>query len=373
MAAGAQVIRRHPVLALTAPVTLAIMAGLAALAVTYDHRTWSRLPTGTVIEGVSVGDLSRAHAVALLRRRYEEPLRRPMTVKTEKFAATTSAWDLGYRVDVDATVDKAMVRSRQGNLFSRLSPRLLHSGAPRPAGLRPEWTGGSLDTLLARAAQAVGEAPRDADVDVSTGWIQIIPAKAGRVLDLEGSRQALTDAAARGVASVTLTTAATPAADTLSYVILVRAGENQLHLYHQGTIVKSWSVATGSGAYPTPTGIWHVVSKQVNPVWTNPNSKWSKGMPARIGPGPRNPLGTHAMALDAPGVLIHATSDRGSIGYSVSHGCIRMTEADELELFNLVPVATRVAIVQAAPPKPRSAALPLPPAPTPVDVAVVEY
>lgn len=366
-------IRRHPVLVLLLPLTMLVLAGVAAVAVTYDHRTWNRIPTGTVIGGMPVGDMPPADATRLLRRRFEQPLRQPITVRAERFETTTSAWDLGYRVDVDRAVAKAMRPSRDGNLFTRLSRRLLNTATPAPAPLRPEWMPGSLDLVLAGAADAVGEAPRDADVDVSTGWVQIVPAKAGRVLDLEASRQALIDTAVAARSSVTLTSTPTAPADTLANVILVRAGENLLHLYREGTIVKSWPVATGSGAYPTPTGVFHVVSKLVNPVWINPNSKWSRNMPARIGPGPRNPLGTRALALDAPGILIHATSDNGSIGYSVSHGCIRMTEADERELFDAVPVGTRVAIVQAAPPKPRGAPVVLPPTPSPIDLTVVEF
>ena len=75
-----------------------------------------------------------------------------------------------------------------------------------------------------------------------------------------------------------------------------------------------------------------------------------------VPPGPSNPLGTKALALDAPGILIHATSNTGSIGYSESHGCIRMTEADEAELFSMVPVGTRVAVAQVTPPRPKGSA-----------------
>jgi L,D-transpeptidase ErfK/SrfK len=139
---------------------------------------------------------------------------------------------------------------------------------------------------------------------------------------------------------------------TLSKVILVRAGENKLYLYENGQIVKSWGVATGAKGYLTPTGVWRIVEKIVNPSWHNPGSAWAKGLPAVIGPGPNNPLGTKALRLDAPAILIHATANRASIGYSESHGCIRMTEESEAELFSMVGVGTRVAVVQVTPPRP---------------------
>ena len=84
-----------------------------------------------------------------------------------------------------------------------------------------------------------------------------------------------------------------------------------------------------------------------------------------IGPGPYNPLGTKALELDAPGILIHATSDRGSIGYNASHGCIRMTEESEAELFAMVPEGTRVAIVSAEAARNRGAVTPARPRPRP--------
>jgi lipoprotein-anchoring transpeptidase ErfK/SrfK len=219
------------------------------------------------------------------------------------------------------------------------------------------WGAGQLDDVLAKAAKALEIAPRDADIDYSTGWVKVVPEKAGRTLDVEASRRAVMEGVALGDSTVRLVTATTKASadPTVSKVILVRAGENKLYLYDNGRIVKSWPVATGSGGYLTPTGLWHVVDKIVGPVWYNPGGSWAKGLPARIGPGPGNPLGSHALELDAPAILIHATSDTGSIGYSVSHGCIRMTEADELELFNTVTPGTRVVIAQVAPPRPRGA------------------
>jgi len=94
----------------------------------------------------------------------------------------------------------------------------------------------------------------------------------------------------------------------------------------------------------------------VNPSWHNPGSAWARSLPAVIGPGPNNPLGTRALRLDAPAILIHATANRGSIGFSESHGCIRMTEENEAELFSMVDVGTRVAVVQVTPPRPKGSA-----------------
>ncbi len=217
------------------------------------------------------------------------------------------------------------------------------------------------------------EAPQNADIDISTGFLKFTPEKAGRILDVDASKKAVMDGVRLGDGSVKLvTTPVAPGAgdEALNKVILVRTGENKLYLYDKGVMVKSWSVATGSASYPTPTGIYKIITKIENPSWYNPGSDWAKGLPKVIGPGPYNPLGTKALELDAPGILIHATSDRGSIGYSASHGCIRMLEETEAELFSMVPVGTRVAIVSAEQAKARTVTTP---AATPEATAAVVF
>jgi lipoprotein-anchoring transpeptidase ErfK/SrfK len=351
--------RRTVLLAVVLPVTL-LLAGLGTLGVlAVDGNARHTLPSGAFIQGVDVGGLGFDAAVARVRDKVEAPLRRPVKVTVDAFTVQTTPWELGYRVDVPAAVDRAMASRRGGNVLSRVSSQLFSSGGSPFLELKPSWVaGGSLDRVVADAAKAVGTAPRDADIDVSTGWVKVTPEKAGRALDVEASKRAVMDALALGDDVVRLVTSSTKAqADpTLSKVILVRAGENKLYLYDNGQIVKSWPVATGAPAYLTPPGVWRVVEKVLNPSWYNPGSAWASGLPKVIGPGPNNPLGTKALALDAPGILIHATSNTGSIGYSESHGCIRMTEASEAELFSMVPVGTRVAVVQVAPPRPKGSA-----------------
>jgi hypothetical protein len=81
-----------------------------------------------------------------------------------------------------------------------------------------------------------------------------------------------------------------------------------------------------------------------NPWWRPPDSDWAKGLKP-IPPGPGNPLGTRWMGLDASGVGIHGTPDAASIGYSASHGCIRMYIPDATWLFDHVRIGTSVLIV----------------------------
>jgi L,D-transpeptidase ErfK/SrfK len=98
--------------------------------------------------------------------------------------------------------------------------------------------------------------------------------------------------------------------------------------------------------YPTPLGRFRIVVKWKNPWWYPPDSDWAEGKEP-IPPGPGNPLGTRWMGISAPGVGIHGTPDAASLGYSLSHGCIRMAISEAEWLFTRIDVGTTVFIVRA--------------------------
>jgi lipoprotein-anchoring transpeptidase ErfK/SrfK len=131
-------------------------------------------------------------------------------------------------------------------------------------------------------------------------------------------------------------------------VIVIRRGSHRLYLYkgahmrHRAT----FGVAVGQPIYPTPIGKFRIVTMQRNPWWYPPDSDWAAGA-SPIPPGPGNPLGTRWMGLSASGVGIHGTPDAASIGYSASHGCIRMRIPDAEWLFERVEVGSTVFIIRA--------------------------
>jgi lipoprotein-anchoring transpeptidase ErfK/SrfK len=129
-------------------------------------------------------------------------------------------------------------------------------------------------------------------------------------------------------------------------VIVIRRGSNQLFLYRFDRLRRTFRVATGQSSYPTPLGRFTIQVMWRNPWWYPPNSRWARGQKP-IPPGPNNPLGTRWMGLSSPGVGIHGTPNPASIGYSVSHGCIRMHISEAEWLFNTVDVGTTVFIVAA--------------------------
>jgi hypothetical protein len=129
-------------------------------------------------------------------------------------------------------------------------------------------------------------------------------------------------------------------------VLVIRRASNRLQLFRGMKLSRVFPVATGQASYPTPLGRFKIVVKWRNPWWYPPSSPWAQGLKP-VPPGPGNPLGTRWMGLSAPGVGIHGTPDAASIGYSASHGCIRMRIPDAEWLFRHVRIGTTVFIVSA--------------------------
>jgi hypothetical protein len=127
-------------------------------------------------------------------------------------------------------------------------------------------------------------------------------------------------------------------------LVIIRRDAHRLYFYKGARPLRVFTVATGGTWTPTPHGRFRIVSKYRRPWWYPPDSNWAKDLDP-IPPGPENPLGTRWMGLSVPGVGIHGTPNPASVGYSISHGCIRMKKRDAESLFRLVRVGTRVWII----------------------------
>ncbi len=140
--------------------------------------------------------------------------------------------------------------------------------------------------------------------------------------------------------------------------IVVNIAEHRLYYYpkpkrHQPQQVISYPVSIGKMDWRTPLGETQVISKQKNPWWIPTESvraehaKDGDVLPARVPPGPDNPLGNRALRLAAGHgtYLIHGTNNPIAVGLAVTHGCIRMYPEDIEALYELIPVGTKVTIV----------------------------
>jgi L,D-transpeptidase ErfK/SrfK len=140
--------------------------------------------------------------------------------------------------------------------------------------------------------------------------------------------------------------------------IVVNLPEHRLYYYPKpkrgGPIeVITYPVSIGKMDWRTPLGVTHVIQKEKNPTWFPPESvrkehaEAGDPLPAKVGPGPDNPLGAYAMRLAAGNgtYLIHGTNNPIAVGLAVTHGCIRMYPDDVAQLFPLIPVGTPVRLI----------------------------
>jgi L,D-transpeptidase ErfK/SrfK len=131
--------------------------------------------------------------------------------------------------------------------------------------------------------------------------------------------------------------------------IVVNVSEMRLYLLPgAGGVPLTFPVGVGMDDWKTPVGTFTVVSKTTNPAWYPPASirREDPELPARVPPGPDNPLGTHALRLSSGSILIHGTDEPYGVGRKASHGCIRLYPEDIPQLFALVPLKTRVTMVR---------------------------
>ena len=122
------------------------------------------------------------------------------------------------------------------------------------------------------------------------------------------------------------------------FSIWVDKSENILVLKKDGVPFRTYSVATGKDN-STPVGVVTIVDKMVKPVWTKPGG--GLVMPD----SEEYELGERWLPVSIKGYGIHGTNDDASIGKQLTAGCVRMHNADVIELYDLVPIGTEVEIV----------------------------
>jgi lipoprotein-anchoring transpeptidase ErfK/SrfK len=208
--------------------------------------------------------------------------------------------------------------------------------------------GAPVRAVVAKLAKRFDHASVPARLTLRAGRPYVYRDRSGHRLDERAVVAAVVQALAAGERpTLRFETKAIPASvtrDELQPVIVINRSINRLTYFTRG-LARSFGVATGQSIYPTPAGRFQIVVMWRNPWWYPPTyDSWAEGL-SPVPPGPSNPLGTRWMGISSPGVGIHGTNNPSSIGYSVSHGCIRMQVPDSEWLFDHVSVGTTVFIV----------------------------
>ena len=330
---------------------LVVLIAGAVSVYAYDSSNEGRIAEGVTVAGVHVGGLDGDEAREKIQHELADQLDKPLIVRHGKRRFTLSAQDAQVRADVGGMVDEALRQSREGNLFSRVLRDATGGEEDVQVPASVSYSKSATEALVKRVVKGVNRPARDATLDFPS-LDQVseqdgVEVKVGRLrsrVDI-----AMTRADDRTLRVPTKVTKAKVTREELAdeYPVLLVADRSafQLHLYRNLKLQKSYTVAVGALGFDTPAGLYHIENKAVDPAWSVPNSDWAGSLAGTVVPGgvPENPLKERWMGIYA-GAGIHGTDDTGSLGSAASHGCIRMSIPDVIELYDQVEVQTPIYI-----------------------------
>jgi hypothetical protein len=341
-------------LALIAILLVALLAGAGGV-YAYDQGKEGQIAEGIKVNGVDVGGMSASQARTKLRAALLDPLNRPVTARFEgkKYKLTPHQAQIG--VDIDGSVERALARSREGDILSRTWREVRGTPILTDLDAKVSYSRASIRRLVARVERDLTIEPVSASVDLEHGSVAPKPSKDGRAVRAarlrRDLRRELLDSGGRRVVRVRTSVvepevSSEDLAKKYPAVLVVNRSAFQLTLYKNLKRAKTYGIAVGKIGLETPAGLYHIQNKAVNPAWTMPHSDWvPEKDQGKIIPGgtPENPLKARWLGI-FDGAGIHGTDAESSIGTAASHGCVRMRIPDVIDLYDQVPVGAPIYI-----------------------------
>ena len=310
-----------------------------------------RIAPGVSAAGVDLSNLTIPEATAKLQQTLAKPLRSPLIVAVAGRRYTLAVKKTGFGFDADRTARRAYQAGQR-------TPPSDPQGGGTPAAvdvpLAVKFRRAPIRDFTHMVDRKSYIAPRNAYVRFTLRRLLRRKSKAGRDLDQPRLRAALEAAMADPRLPRLFKPGRRHTKAKIGWkdlprlyptVITIDRANFRLRLFKRLKFSRSYGVAVGLPEYPTPTGLFRIQSKQVNPTWTAPNSPWAGEMAGQSvsGGDPNNPLKARWMGVNGA-VGIHGTGQEYSIGSRASHGCIRMRVADVIDLYNRVPLGAPVLI-----------------------------
>jgi lipoprotein-anchoring transpeptidase ErfK/SrfK len=330
--------------------------GLGGVAGTYfyDDSNKNLIAEGVKVNGVPIGGMTPAQAEKKLSATLLAPLDRPVKVAYKDRTFTLSQKAAAIGIDIRGSVDKALRRSQEGDMFSRSWRNLRNKSLNTELAAEVNWNRPSIDKLVRRVRKSIERQPVDAKVDLSKGRIDRSESKTGLRVKY--------NTLAKQVETTLLDPGNTETVKVKTNVVRPKVSSKQLEakypavlfvdrdnfkitLYKNLKRAKSYGIAVGQVGLDTPAGLYTIQNKAINPAWHVPNSDWAGDLAGKViaGDDPSNPIKARWMGI-YDGVGVHGTSDDASIGSRASHGCIRMHIPDVEELYDEVPVGAPIYI-----------------------------
>jgi lipoprotein-anchoring transpeptidase ErfK/SrfK len=128
--------------------------------------------------------------------------------------------------------------------------------------------------------------------------------------------------------------------------IVIDTPHHFLYLVEGGGTAMRYGIGVGRPGF-TWSGVHTVSAKKEWPDWTPPEEMLHRqpGLPHFMAGGPHNPLGARAMYLGSTLYRIHGSNEPWTIGHNVSSGCIRLRNADVIDLYDRVKVGAKVSVL----------------------------
>src|SRR4051794_595158 len=165
-------------------IVLTAFIGLLAVAVVggvyvYDNSKKELIAAGVKVNGVPIGGLTRAQAEKKLSATLLAPLDRPVKVKyrDQTFTLTRKAAAIG--IDIKGSVEKALQRSQEGDMFSRSWRNLRNESLDTELAAEVSWNKPSIARLVKRVRRSIERKPVDATVDLSKGTVDPTTSRTG--------------------------------------------------------------------------------------------------------------------------------------------------------------------------------------------------
>jgi lipoprotein-anchoring transpeptidase ErfK/SrfK len=294
------------------------------------------VPAGVTVAGVDLAGLDATAAAAKLEGA-RTTLQRDVSVQVGAKKFRLSAGQAVYSVDVPASVSAALAAKGPGNV----NPVV-------------KYNDDNVRAFVKKLAEQSYRAPKDARIAITPDRIRVAPHTVGRRVEVNPLAAAIEKSlkdpvAPRFFQPKRLAVKAKVTKGTLKKthrtILTVNRSTFKLRLFKELKLSKTYSIAVGAAGHDTPSGLYTIANKAVNPTWHVPNSAWAGDLAGTTVPGgaPNNPLKARWLGI-VDGVGIHGTSEDWSIGSRASHGCLRMHVKDVIDLYPRVPVGTTVLI-----------------------------
>ena len=129
--------------------------------------------------------------------------------------------------------------------------------------------------------------------------------------------------------------------------IIVHTAERFLYVVQPNGRALRYAIGVGREGFQWQ-GLLHITRKQEWPDWTPPPEMIERQpyLPRFMAGGPGNPMGARALYLGATVYRIHGTNQPQTIGSAVSSGCFRLVNPDVIDLYERIPVGTKVIVRQ---------------------------